>query len=71
MYRRILVSLDGSVLPDQVVRTAAHLARRTGGTLLLLRAIQARRLSGEQEERDVAVADLGRVAAHADLAGVP
>ena len=37
MFRRILVPLDGSARAERALPVAAHLARRSGGTLVLLR----------------------------------
>ena len=39
MFSRILVPVDGSPLAEQAVPFAAHIARATGGTVLLMRAL--------------------------------
>ena len=39
MFKRILVPLDGSQRAEQVLPVAAHLAKASGGSLLLLRVI--------------------------------
>jgi nucleotide-binding universal stress UspA family protein len=39
MFKRILVPLDGSRRAEQALPLAAHLARASGGTLVLLRAV--------------------------------
>lgn len=39
MFKRILVPLDGSALAEQAIPTAGRIARATGGTVVLLRAI--------------------------------
>ena len=41
MYKRILVPLDGSERAEQVLPVAAHLARASEGSLLLLRVVNA------------------------------
>lgn len=43
---RILVPLDGSLLAEGAIQTAAGLARGSGGTLVLLRAAEAHTLPG-------------------------
>lgn len=39
MFKRILVPLDGSRLAERAFHVAAHLARRTGGTVLAVRVV--------------------------------
>lgn len=39
MFQRILVPVDGSVRAEQALPVAAHLARATGGTIILLRVV--------------------------------
>lgn len=40
MFQRILVPLDGSALAEQVLPTAARLARIAGGSVILLRVVK-------------------------------
>ncbi len=40
MYKKILVPLDGSELAEQAIETAASIARRNDGELILVRAVE-------------------------------
>lgn len=75
MLTRILVPLDGSPRAESALPIAAHLARATGGTLVLLRAFQAMPMefspmlatAGAGADEREASAYLARVRSRADL----
>ncbi len=74
MLQRILVPLDGSTRAEYALTVAAHLARTTGGTLILLQVYQVMPsefvLSDYATEAASATAYLAQVAAWHELVGI-
>lgn len=74
MLHRILVPLDGSKRAEYALPVAAHLARTTGGTLILLQVYQVMPsefvLSDYAAEAAQAAAYLAQVAAWHELVGI-
>lgn len=81
MFQRILVPLDGSTRAEQAIPLAAHLARASGGTVILVAVLDvfansvATLAAASQETFDHQFDDvdayLAGMSAREDLAGVP
>lgn len=54
-FKRILVPLDGSPLAETALTEAVDLAKRTGASLVLVRAAEAHTLTGDPTDAQVTV----------------
>ena len=54
-FKRMLVPLDGSPLAETALTEAVDVAKRWGGSLVLLRAVEAHTLTGDPVEAQVHV----------------
>jgi nucleotide-binding universal stress UspA family protein len=77
MFKRILVPLDGSVRAERALPVAARIARASGGTVVLVRAVSlpagldpVPRLLLTESADEQAAHYLARIAQSSDLAGI-
>src|SRR5256884_9432469 len=73
MFKRILVPLDGSGRAERALPIAAHLARASGGSILLVRVVSTEPASLPSAPKPILIQTVGeadRVLAESCLAGV-